>query len=308
DLLAELIQEDRSIRSDYLQQLSLKEITSVIKVKNEKVGEDTSSSHRISIEDEDDILLFKNHLEGKLLPNCSLEDVITVLKDLAVVINNIDIKIGKNRFRENSNLPKIFWIILDSVVQNACLKQFWLNNKKDTNKYYNWCQMLKSLRQLLPFSLHSIIPEYIPELLCLLLTDFDSSNVYNWSVIIAANNIAPTIVEKYIGLNERKKCLGELEQLVESALSDADSYDLESNYSESNEWHNTYESIPDECLEYEFLFPSDEIVGDWRKVEEIIDDFPRLEDEPDYDEDREYRSSHSIFNEDKDIKELFSDL
>ncbi|MGB7511112.1 MAG: hypothetical protein WBP54_07460, partial [Pelodictyon phaeoclathratiforme] len=82
--------------------------------------------------------------------------------------------------------------------------------------------------------------------------------------------------------------------------------DLADDYSDSQQWYDEYDSISVDCEDYLILFPEDKIPR-MTELSKIIDDYPRLEDQSDKEED--YSSQRSLnSSSDTEIQELFSDL
>jgi len=94
------------------------------------------------------------------------------------------------------------------------------------------------------------------------------------------------------------------EKVIE-ALNEAENYDLESDYDNSNYWHDQFEYLPDECRDYEDIFPDDDPIENWEDVEGTLENYPRIEEEPDYEHSSKSSSSSSSFS---DIKAIFEDL
>lgn len=304
DLLAELIEEDKSIRFAYLKQLALKEVLSLAKPCT-PTGIGGSEDHRIFINDKDDIDLLKDHINGMLLPQSDLPDLLSVLTDLRSTIEWSESTLKGRRLRESAEYPLVLWMIVDSVVPHACSLQFWQRNASQAYIPY-WRRLFEALRVLLPVTAIPFTPIYIPEMLR---RHKDENSVDYWGLVTAAHSIVPTIVEQCIDLQEREKCRIRLVETVNEAIDESKSLDLENNYDDSQYWHEKYKSVSDDCEDYESLFPEDEQIADASVVIQVFEDFPRLEQEPDDDDEHYSHSSISPSPESNaDILEIFSDL
>ena len=82
---------------------------------------------------------------------------------------------------------------------------------------------------------------------------------------------------------------------------------LESDFDDSEYWHETYGSLSRDCEDYMDLFPDDPPIEKVDEVAQIQENFPRLEREPDDDQDFSDSLSSSS-GTDSDILEIFSDL
>jgi len=297
--MIEVFQADKIQKRNYLKQLQLKELPSIIKTKGNGQKDD-SSHHRIEI-DTNDLDLIKDHITHNLLPNALLSDVLSVLTEIITILGEDKIRAEKRRLRDSDNFPEILWITLDLVLTHACDESFWLNNIHE--EYVpSWRRLLEKMRLLLPMHLSPIIPSFLSGLIRSL---EDKKNVELWGLAVAAHLIAPTIVEQCLNFEDRLECREALVDRVREASDDAKSSDLESDYDDSNYWHDQYESLPDECRDYEYIFPEDEPIENLEDVEGILENFPRIEEEPDYDD---IPPSSSRTSASEDIKTIFSDL
>ena len=302
DLLGELIQTDKSIRTAYLKQLVLKELPAIIRPLNNKLGGE-SKDHRLLITEKDDIDLLQNHLKNNLLPSATLSDARSVVVDLKSSLAEGKKDLHPSALRKSSMYGTIFWMVLDNVVPFVCSKQFWQNNCDKIHAYY-WERLLNTLRTLLPYAVDAVIPLYIPDLLQ---KAEDRTLVDYWQLVITASKIVPTIVEQCVDLRDREECREYMVLQIGYALDSAEEYDLEGDYDASQQWHDDYQSVYDECEEYVMLFPDDESMSGMDKLKQIIDNYPRLEDYSD--EEREMPAVKSdSSSSDKDILEMFSDL
>jgi hypothetical protein len=302
DLMVELFEEDRVLRRNYLKQLNLKEMPSIIKTEPYDT-EDSSSMHRIKI-DNDDIALVKDHLLETLLPHSSLDEVADVLTEIASILKRDRLQTEGRRLRDSDSFPPVLWPILDLVVVYACKQEFWLRNMVN-EILLKWRQMFETLRLLLPLASESIIPAYIPELL----RRFDNKQLIDyWGLVAAAQSIAPTIVEQCVDSEGRFEFREGLIEQVQSALSDAEDYDLQDDIDDSNYWHDEYGSLAEICEDYESIFPDDKPIEKSEDVYDITENFPRLDYEPDEDHDYTSSSRSSTAISSDEIKSLFADL
>ncbi len=104
---------------------------------------------------------------------------------------------------------------------------------------------------------------------------------------------------------DRLECKKALTEKVIEALNEANDCDLESDYDNSNYWHDQFEYLPYECRDYEVIFPNDDPIDNWEDVEGTLENYPRIEEEPDYEHTTRSSSSSTSFN---DIKAIFADL
>jgi hypothetical protein len=304
DLLSELIQTDRATRVAYLKQLALKELTAIARPIRASVP-GGSEEHRIAITESSDIDLLQDHIKETLLPAAELSDAFTVLWDLFEALGqDKDIAIPFTRSaRESSNFGKVFWMVFDSVVPYLCSKQFWQKNS-DIAAIVYWRRLFETLRALLPLASVPSTPEYVPELLRRLKSD---SSVDYWGLVSAVHGIVPTVVEQCVDLRDREACRVHLAEVVEQAISETESLDLVNDYSDSQYWHDEYRLIRDDCDNYATLFPQDDEIPGVAELSRAIEDYPRLNDQPD--EDHDYSSPRStLASSDTDIQQIFSDL
>lgn len=300
DLIVELMEQDKKMRVAFLKQLSLEEVSLIIKPQK-SLNRGESAKHRILIDDEEDLDLFKDHLTQTLLPQCDFSDVLVVLKDL------IEIQKGGSPRHKPSIHSKVFCIIMDAVVPHACSKTFWEDNENN-GITSEWRSLFELLRTFLPFISVSCIPEYVPEILK---KHKDDLSVQYWGLVAAAQSILPTIVEQCIDLDDKKICRSGLCEKVKEGLKAAESHDLEFSCDDSQYWHDEYESLLEECEYYDGFFPEDGFTTDFCDFSNIFDDFPRLEQEGEGDkEDDSLRESSSLspLGLDESILRIFSDL
>ena len=302
DLLTELIQEDKIMRTSYLKQLTLKELMSIAGTSKES-AESSTHGHCLQITDADDIVLLRDHLGDNLLPSSTLDDMVALLSDAVSILDTgrID-KLGR-KLHDGTECTKTLWVILEACVQHACSKVFGRVNLDNSFIYY-WRSLFEFLRKLLPLISTPATPEYVPEMLRRLRND---KSVDFWGLVTATHSILPTVVEQCLNLEDREICRKDLLKQVEEALTDAQIMDLEKDFDNSEYWHDTYGSLSRDCEDYMDLFPDDLPIEKTDEVAQIQEDFPRLEREPDYDHDfSDSRSSSS--GTDSDILEIFSDL
>jgi hypothetical protein len=302
DLLIDLIQTDKATRVAYLKQLALKELPSLtLQLRAAVPG--TSEEHLISITDTSDIELLQDHIRETLLPAAELLDALTVVAALSsAIVQHRGKRVSKGA-RNSSGLGKVFWMILDSVVPFLCSRQFWQRNS-DVAAVAQWRKLFRTLRTLLPLAAAPATPEYVPELLRRRRSD---RSVEYWGLVSAAHGIVPTIVEQCLDLSEREACREHLAQTAIQAVSESRSLDLANNREESQRWHDEYSSLSDRCQDYASLFPDDDEIEGLTEFLQIADDFPRLEDESDEDQDYSTPRSSSIAS-DTEIYRIFSDL
>jgi hypothetical protein len=205
--------------------------------------------------------------------------------------------------RESSVFGKVFWMVLDTVVPYSCSKLFWQKNS-DVEAVVDWRSLFETLRSMLPLASEPSTPEYVPELLRRWTSD---RSVDYWGLVSAAHGIVPTVVEQCVDLRDRETFRVHLVEVVEQALSEADSLDLANDYDDLQCWHDEYVSIPHDCQDYATLFPDDGEIPRVAELLQVIEDYPRLEDQPD--EDHDYCSLRSSSpSSDTDIQQIFSDL
>lgn len=302
DLLSELIQTDKATRIAYLRQLALKELSAIAgPTRSARVG--GSEEHRIAVTDPSDIELLQDHIRETLLPAAELSDALSVITDLHLaLVQGKSTSIGR-KVRNSTEFGNVFWMILDSVVPHVCSKHFWQHNS-DVASVVHWRRLFEVLRSLLPFASTPSTPEYVPELLRRRKVD---NSVDYWGLVAAAHAIVPTVVEQSAEMQERDVCRKHLAHTIEKAISEAELLDLENDFDDSQQWHDEYSSIPDDCEDYAELFPDDEGIPGVKDLSQIIKDFPRLDDQPD--EDHDYSSLRSSSgSSDDDIQQIFSDL
>ena len=194
-------------------------------------------------------------------------------------------------------------MILDSVVPYLCSKQFWRNNS-DVAGVFSWRSLFETLRSLLPLASVPSTPEYVPELLRRQKSD---NSIDYWGLVSAAHSIVPTVVEHCVDLQDREACRMHLSEVVEQAISNAKSIDLANDFDESQNWHDEFQSIPNDCEDYATLFPDDDEIPGVAELSQLIEDYPRLEDQPNEDDDY-FSQRPSSASSDTDIKQIFSDL
>ena len=302
DLLSELIQTDKATRVAYLKQLALKELAAIVRPMRASVP-GGSEEHRIAITDSADIDLLQDHIKETLLPAAELPDALTVITDLHAALIQGKAKALTRSARESSEFGKVFWMILDSVVPYLCSKQFWQKNS-DVAAVVYWRRLFETLRSLLPLASVPSTPECVPELLRRRKSD---SSVDYWGLVSAAHRIVPTVVEQCVDLRDREVCRVHLAEVVEQAIREAESLNLANDYNDSQQWHDEYGSIPDDCEDYATLFPDDDEIPGVAELSQVIEDCPRLEDQPD--EGHDYSSLRSSSaSSDTDIQQIFSDL
>ncbi len=302
DLLSELIQTDKATRVAYLKQLALKELTAIARPMLASVP-GGSEEHRIAITESSDIDLLQDHIKETLLPTAELPDALTVITDLHAALTQGTAKPLTRSARESSDFGKVFWMVLNSVVPYLCSKQFWQKNSDIAAVVY-WRRLFETLRPLLPLASLPTTPEYVPELLRRWKSD---SSVDYWGLVSAVHGIVPTVVEQCVDLWDRETCRAHLAAVVEQAISETGSLDLANDYSDSQYWHDEYRSIPDDCEDYTTLFPDDDEIPGVEELLQFIEDYPRLEDQPDEDHDYSSQRSSSA-SSDTDIQQIFSDL
>jgi len=302
DLLAELIQEDKIMRTSYLKQLTLKEVMSIAGA-SKGSPKASSQGHRVKVTDADDIALLKDHLSDNLLPSSTLDDMVAVLSEAISILGTDRIDQPSHKLHEGGEYPKTLWMILETCVPHACSKDFWRVNLEDSS-VYQWRRFSEYLRKLLPLISIPTIPEYVPEMIRRLR---DDKSVDFWGLVTATHSILPTVAEQCINFEDREICRKDLIEKVEEALSDARDKNLESDFDDSEYWHDTYGSLNRDCEDYLDLFPDDPPIEKVDEVAQTQEDFPRLEREPDYDQDFSDSLSSSS-GTDSDILEIFSDL
>ena len=97
------------------------------------------------------------------------------------------------------------------------------------------------------------------------------------------------------------------ETVSKLAIKEGESLDLANDFDDSQNWHDEYGAIPGDCEDYAELFPGDNEIPRVDELLRVIEDYPRLEDEPD--EDRDFSSLQSpSSSSDGDIQQIFSDL
>jgi len=302
DLLTELIQNNKAIRVAYLKQLALKEISSLARA-HSTVGWGGSVECRIPIDDQDDIDLLRDHLTGALLPTGTLQDVLAVLPDLRSTLSDQDQIANARTLRSSGEYGKALWMILDCVAPHACSKQFWQINSEQGYIPF-WRRLFESLRVLLPLVATPSTPEYVPELLR---RHKDEDSVDYWGLVHAAHEIVPTIVEQCVDLQERKHCHFRLSAMVDEAIQESENLDLETNYEDSQYWHDEYASLPADCTDYADLFPDDDPIAKIEELQGTFESFPRLDQEPD-DDYSSLSTRLSSADSNSSILEIFSDL
>ena len=300
DLMIEIFQSDKIQRRNYLKQLHLREVPSIIKTER-KSEKENSTQHRIEI-DADDLDLVKDRLAHNLLPRASLGDVESVLAEIITILGEDRVRVEGRKLRNSKNIPSILWTALDLTISHACNESFWQCN---LDKAYipTWRRLLENMRLLLPLTLSPIIPSYMPRLI----KEFeDKEDVEFWGLVVAAHSISPTVVEHVVNFEDRSKCKNALINRVREALEQADNFELETDYDYSNYWHDEYGSLADECKDYESIFPDDKPIENGKDVEDTVENFPRIEYEPpDYDDITSFPPSVSAS---EDIRAIFSDL
>lgn len=302
DLLHDLIQTDRKTRVAYLKQLTMKELPAVATLPD-ATSTGGSDEHRIVISEAGDIELLKDHVREALLPTATLPDALTVIAFLHGVVERR--RCACPPVKSVNDRAGAFWAILDLVVPHVCSRQFWSANSSRAYAPHYWRRLMHCLRQLLPVASDVITPEYIPELLRRLR---DDDSVDFWGLVAMAHALIPTVVEQCMDISEREACRAGLCDLVDQAISEAALLDLESDYCASQDWHNVFGELPEECRDYERLFPDDERIDGVCELEGIIQSCPRIEEKPDEDFDPDLIRPSSASSSDNDIREIFADL
>jgi len=302
DLLAELIEKDKSIRVAYLKQLSLQEISTLVKPSTSTGRHGGSSEHRIRIDDKGDIELLREHIDSALLPQSGIYTILNVLTDLCAAMGPENCRKG-HALRLSDDYTRVLWMILDSVVPHACSEEFWIENSSCTH-LLTWRRLLQTLRELLPITGVPAVPTYVPELIERLKQE---SSVDFWGLVQEAHSIVPTIVEQCIDMSSREGCRVKLVEEVENALSEADGLDLESDYNDSQYWYGEYGNLSEDCEDYAKLFPDDPPIEGAGELSQLVDDYPPIEDEREYDQEIPSLTSSSLKRDD-DILEIFMDL
>ena len=302
DLLSELIKNDKTTRIAYLKQLALKELPAIARPMRVLVL-GGSEEHRIAITDNSDIEFLQNHIKKTLLPDAELPDVLAVITFLHSTLNQSKVKLVTKSSRDLSNFGNVFWVIFDSVVPHLCSEKFWQKNSEIAGDLINWRRLFEIFRSLLPLASVPLTPVYVPDLLK---RRKMYSSVDYWGLVMAAHAIVPTVVEQCVDLSAREMCRQHLVEVIEQAIGEANLLNLADDYDDSQQWYDEYESISVDSEDYAILFPDDEIQG-LTELSKVIDDYPRLEDQPDEEED--YSSQRSLnSSSDTEIQELFSDL
>lgn len=303
DLLAELIQENATIRSIYINQLKLNELAGLAFIAKDASPEG-SSMHRIPMHSDTDTDLLRQHITNKLLLNASLVECFTVVNSLYTAKQQVDPDGKEKNLRQSSKLTNSFWTIVDTIIPHVCSNKFWLVNSSDQSKanLFYWRSIFKNIRKLLLITDTLMTPEYIPELLT---TFSDLMSVDYWGLAATAHEIAPLLVERHIDLNQKEICRQRLIKMVSDAIEETNEIDLEENYEDSQQWHDTYESLPDDCNDYAAIFPYDEEIPRVDELKNIFDQYPRLEQEPEVDY---YAARVSKSEQSQEILHLFSDL
>ena len=299
DLMLEVFQTDKIHKRNYLKQLQLKEFPSIIKPKSTSPEKD-SSRHRLEI-DAYDLVIIKEHLSHDLLPHALLGDISSLLTEILAILGEDRVRAGKEKLRDDGRFPDVLWIILDLVLTHVCGSSFWMK-ESNRNDLPFLRKIFEDMRVLLPQNINPIIPSYLPDLIKRL---ENKENVEFWAIAVAAHSIAPTIVEQSLDFPDRMECRKALVHKVNEALTEAQARDLESDYDDSNHWHDRYGTLPDECRDYEHLFPDDEPIENLTEVENTLQDFPRLEERPVHVDMPLSSSNPSTF---EDIRAIFSDL
>ncbi len=205
DLLTELIQSDKGIRTAYLKQLALKELPSIARPIRAPVP-GGSEDHRIAITDSSDIELLENHIRETLLPAAELADALSVLTYLHGALTQTQTTSLGRDARDSADYGRAFWMILDSIVPYACATQFWQKNS-DVAAIFHWRRLFELLRFLLPLASKATTPEYVPQLLRRRRVD---DSVDYWGLAAAAHGIVPTVVEQCVDMRDREACRTQL--------------------------------------------------------------------------------------------------
>ena len=302
DLLAELIQTDKEIRIAYLKQLALKELPAIARPIQAAVS-GGSEDHRIAITDSSDIELLQDHIRETLLPAAELSDALSVAAYLHAELTEGKVRPLGRTVRNSAQYGKVFWVILDSMVPYLSSKKFWQKNL-DNASIIQWRRLFEQFRSLLPLASVPTTPEYVPELLRRLKVD---DSIDYWGLVAAAHGLVPTVVEQCVDMGEREACRTHLANIVEQALEESESLDLAGDLEDSQYWHEEYSSIPLHCEDYAELFPDDLEIPKVDELLSVIEDYRRIDYEPD--DDRDFLPQRSCSSSsDREIQQIFSDL
>jgi len=302
DLLTELIKTDKVTRISYLKQLRLKELPAISRPL-QVIVQGGSDEYRVAITDPLDIAFLKEHINNALLPDAELLDALDVIIFLHSTLFHGKSKQLISRNNVSSNCCPVFWVVFDSLVPHLCSEKFWQKNSEFAGFLMKWRRLFEIFRYLLPLASLPLVPIYVPDLLK------ESENYISvdyWGLVMAAHAIVPTVVEQCIDMSSREMCRQHLMEIVEKAITDAESLNLADNYNDSDQWYDEYDSIAVDCEDYIMLFPDDEIPG-MIELSKIIDDYPRLEDQSDEEDDYSAQRALNSYSN-IEIQELFSDL
>lgn len=296
DLLIEVIESDSEVKHSYIEKLSFDELKSLI-VSSEKASDDASSSkHKVKLTSGSELAQLESHLRNKLLPSMQLEEANSILAQLVDELMDAEYA---------AKLSPAVKLILNMVVGAVCSQKFWMRCATDSmppSLVHKWTILLEYLGYLIAYTEKDSIPLYVGELLK---TSRNYKLIEFWELCVRIKAISPIIAQKHVDFSKRQLCREALTDNVENAVAFTEE-ELERDIEVRNAWNDDYSSVLSDCEKFTVLFPEDEEIEGLESLEYLLDNYPSVEPEPDYED--HYSGMDSGCSEDSTILDIFSDL
>ena len=296
DLLVEVIESDMVVRQSYIERLTFDELKSLIVSSGKARSDASSSAHKVKLTSGGDLDQLKSHLMNKLLPSMQFEEANSILAQLVDEVEGSE---------NTAKLSPAVKLILNIVVEAACSEDFWMHCAVDSMRpflVHRWAVMLEYLDYLIGYTEKDLIPLYIGELLE---KSRDYKRIEFWELCAAAKAISSTLTQKHVDFSKRQLCREALIDNVENAVA-YNEEELESDIEVRNAWNEEYSSVLSDCEKFQVLFPEDEEIEGVDSLENLLDNYPSVEPEPDHED--HYSAMDSGSSEDSTILDIFSDL
>lgn len=296
DLLIEVIESDVVVRQSYIEKLTFGELKSLIVSRGKESGEASSWAHKVKLTSGGDLEQLKSHLMNKLLPSMELEEANSILAQLVDELEDAE---------NAAKLSPAVKLILNTVVEAACSENFWIYCAVDSMRpslVHRWAVMLEYLGYLIAYTEKDFIPLYLGELLE---KSHDYKPVEFWEMCAAAHAISSTLTQKHVDFEKRQLCREALADSVQDALA-YNEEELERDIEVRNVWNDEYSSVLSDCEKFDRLFPEDEEIEGVHSLENLLDTYPSVEPDPEYED--HYSAMDSGRSENSTILDIFSDL
>lgn len=294
DLLVEIIDSNKVVRTSYIEELSFDEIASLIVTGEGTNGSATSSGHMVKLSGQEDLVHVECHLRNRLLPSMQLGDANVVLAQISVTLSKTSATV---------ETPKIVLLILNLVIEAVCSEEFWERHKKPLGQSVLidlWVRLFKHLNRLMIYTEKDWVPLYVGELL----EHYkDYCDTKFWELSVTVQTILPRVVDKHVDLDKRELCREALANEVQNAIS-YQKDDLENDYNTCYAWHKEYDYLLPDGGKYEELFPEDDEIDDLEHLRSLMEEYPVPE--PDYEEDPDDFYQRVFGN--SEITGIFEDL